>query len=208
MYMLRMEKISRPSIDEVKPSFNNLPETDHKDGKYRLRRYSVIEFLAEPTKFKVLPISSFTQSANYNNFQGDVERKFENIEEDVLKSVGMEEIVYLFRYINRLAPGVRVDIHQMRVITLQDDTPVSPAGAPQDGYDCIGMVGIDRHKIEGGEVLVSYGKDDKPFMELPLDDGVAAFLDDKTLWHNASALKATNKNEEGYMDAFILTANK
>lgn len=212
MYMLRVDKIDFDLVEEVKPSFDNLPETDHKDGKYRLRRYSAIELrhALHVKKFKVLPGSDFTQSSEYNKFQGDVKRNFKNIEEETLASKGVEEIVYMFRYVNELSPGTRVDIHQMRVITRYRlvSTPVSPEGAHQDGYDCIAMVGIDRHNISGGELLISYTKDGEPFTSIPLDLGVIAFLDDKALWHNASPLRAIDGNEKGYMDAFVLTANK
>ena len=43
MKLLQLDKISDESIESLIDSFNNLPETDHADGKYRLRRYSVIE---------------------------------------------------------------------------------------------------------------------------------------------------------------------
>ena len=210
--MLRMDKIDVGLVEEMKPSFDNLPETDHKDGKYRLRRYSAIELRhsLHVKRFEVLPDSDFTQSSEYNKFQGDVKRNFENVEEETLASKGVEEIVYMFRHVNELSPGTRVDIHQMRVITQYRlvSTPVSPEGSHQDGYDCIAMIGIDRHNISGGELLISYTEYGEPFASIPLDLGVAAFLDDRTLWHNASPLKAINHNEKGYMDAFILTANK
>ena len=38
-YLLRVDKLSDATVASVAPSFDRLPETDHKDGKYRLRRY-------------------------------------------------------------------------------------------------------------------------------------------------------------------------
>ena len=159
--------------------------------------------------FKVLEAKSFTQSKEYNNFQGDVERTFENLEDETLHSKGMEEMVYLFRKLNHLPHGTEVDIHQMRVITSPDDTAeVSPEGAHQDGYDCIAMFGISRHNISGGDLLVSDSQTGKPFMSLPINEGTGVFVNDKVLWHNASSLETIENNDSGYMDAFILTAHK
>jgi len=207
-YLLRIDQLSNRAVTSVKKSFKNLPETNHRDGKYRLRRYSKIKLLAEPQKFQELEVAEFTQSSDYNTFQGDVERKFENLEPDTLDSYGLREIVYLFRSLNQLSVGTEVDIHQMRVITLEEDTPVSPEGFHQDGYNCIAMFGIERHNISGGELLVANGKNDTPFVCLPINDGTGAFLDDQALWHNATDINRIDTEDQGYMDSFILTANK
>ena len=208
MYLLRMDQLSAKAVESVAASFGRLPTTQHKDGEYRLRRYSQIELLKEPQSFKHIPISSFTQSSQYNKFQGDVERTFENIEQKVLESYGFKEIINLFRTVNQLSVGVLIDVHQMRVITLHDDTPVSPEGLHQDGYECIAMFGIDRHNVQGGELLVSHGNDCEPFVRLPINEGTGVFLDDQAMWHNATDLKPVDEKVCGHMDAFILTANK
>lgn len=208
MYMLHMDKLTPEALSSLKPSFENVPETDHKDGKYRLRRYSKVQLLMEPNKFKTMEATEFNQSSDYNNFQGDVPRTFENIEENTLGSKGMEEMMCLFRTLNQLPHETEVDIHQMRVITLHDETPVSPEGAHQDGYECIAMFGIARENIEGGELLVTDSQDGSPFIQLPLNEGTGVFLNDRALWHNATKLNAVEKDRTGYTDVFILTAHK
>ena len=95
------------------------------------------------------------------------------------------------------------------VITLPSvPAEVSPEGAHQDGYDCIAMFGIARHNILGGELLVSDGEMGNPFVSIPINEGTGVFLNDQALWHNASSLAPIEKGRTGYMDAFILTANK
>tara|TARA_R110002020_G_scaffold314098_1_gene529388 strand:- start:1164 stop:1787 length:624 start_codon:yes stop_codon:yes gene_type:complete len=207
--MIHVDKLTSQGVNSLKESFNNVPTTDHKDGKYRLRRYSRVELLSEPKKFKILEGNEFNQSSDYNKFQGDVERTFENLENETLQSKGMEEMLYLFRMLNHLPHETEVDIHQMRVITLPNHTAeVSPEGAHQDGYDCIAMFGIARYNISGGELLVSDGEMGKPFVSIPINEGTGVFLNDQALWHNASSLAPIEKGRTGYMDAFILTANK
>ena len=77
---------------------------------------------------------------------------FKEIEKDILQSEGMKEICLAFKKINNLDDGQRVDVHQMRVITYDeefgDKTPVAPEGVHQDGFDCIAMVGINRNNIK------------------------------------------------------------
>ena len=41
--ILQVTKLDPELIDQIKGSFDRLPETDHKDGKFRLRKYSLIE---------------------------------------------------------------------------------------------------------------------------------------------------------------------
>ena len=219
MRLLQLDQLTDFAVESVSPFFENLPETDHKDGKYRLRKYSLVELLMEPKMFKVLEAKTFTQSKDYNNFQGDVERKFENLDDELLQSSGFKEILYLFRMINQLPHGTNVDIHQMRiVVTDGKSSMVSPEGIHQDGYDCIAMIGISRYNITGGHLLVYNNSDDefkgkplpetKPFFDLALDAGKIVFVNDKNLWHNASSISPVDPSEHAYMDSFILTANR
>ena len=206
MHLLRLDRLSDRAVRQLSSSFEDLPATDHKDGQDRLRRYSMIELMIEPKAIKELPVSTFTQTDEYNDFQGNVERHFENIDKDTLNSDGMKELIYSFRTINNLHPATLIDIHQMRVVTLPDGTAeVSPEGVHQDGYDFISMIGIARHNIEGGHLLVYLNKEDENFISLPLEGGHMVTLKDDELWHNASPIVVVDKGERGYMDAFILT---
>lgn len=207
MNLLRLDEFNHAIVRELAPSFHNLPSTEHKDGKYRLRRYSVIELMLEPKAIKTLPINSFMQTDKYNDFQGNVERKFENIEEDVLYGDSMKELVYSFRMMASLPTNTQVDIHQMRVITTSESTEISPEGVHRDGYDVISMIGITRHNILGGNLLVYDNQDSDHFVSLPLDGGRMVTINDKKLWHNGSSIIPLDKNNKGYMDVFVFTAN-
>jgi len=203
--LLQLGTISRSAVEDLSQSFNDLPETDHLDGKYRLRRYSVIK--CSEDKCNKLEGEDFFQSEDYNSFQGGMTRKFEPIESSVIHSKGMLEIYNRFKSVVGFSDGQKVDVHQMRVITLEEETQVSPEGIHQDGYDYICIVGINRHNIRGGNFL-SYGnKDEEPFMSLPLEAGAMVVVDDRRLWHNASVIKSRYPigYEAGFLDTFILT---
>ena len=53
MYKIKLEQISQWGVSTLKDSFNKLPTTDHRDGQYRLRRYSKIK-LSDTDHFKYM----------------------------------------------------------------------------------------------------------------------------------------------------------
>ena len=85
---IRLDEISQESVDSVKESFDRLPKTNHLDGQYRLRRYSRVRIndTYEFSYFK-LPQQDFNQSEHYNKHQGGMSRAFEEIEDDVVRSM-------------------------------------------------------------------------------------------------------------------------
>jgi hypothetical protein len=208
--LLQLNQLPLQYVAEISHSFDDLPETDHKDGKYRLRRYSRLQpFIGNIVR---QPKQKFIQSYKHNKFQGDVAREFEEIEDSVIDAVGFLQMCRIFMKENFIEGGNIIDVHQMRIVTDDEKAEVSPEGVHQDGYDCIAMIGIARHNITGGDLLIYKsnvdGHDPEPFMTFCLDDGDMVLLDDKVFWHNAAPIKSTDPSKPGYMDAFILTATK
>ena len=200
--LLRLNTIGAEAIESLAPSFNNLPETNHLDGKYRLRRYSAVRCNG---KCVDTGVDTFEQSSEYNKFQGDMSRKFEPIEKSIIESDAILQICSQFNYICGFPEKQKIDIHQMRVITLEDETPVSPEGVHQDGYDYICVVGVNRYNVTGGHFLAYLNRDEEPFLSLPLRPRLMVTVNDRVLWHNASDIKPV-LGKDGYMDSFILTA--
>ena len=202
--LLQLSRISESAVDELSPSFDNLPETDHLDGKYRLRRYSVVKCSGNCVE---AGDNTFIQSDKYNKFQGNVLRKFDPIESDVISSLGMLEICSVFTSACGLPSDQEIGIHQMRIITLEDKSKVSSEGVHQDGFDYISMVGIKRHYILGGKLLVHSDPEEKPFLSIELGAGLAVTLNDRLFWHDASNISPETESQ-GHMDTFILTAKE
>lgn len=100
---LHLTQLSMAAIEQLSPSFEALPHTEHADGQYRLRRYSVVSF--EDGQVIDLNKNSFVQSSDINRFQGDVIRQFEPIEKDILASDGFREMCALFVSANHLPNG-------------------------------------------------------------------------------------------------------
>jgi len=216
MKLLQLNKLSDEAVESLAESFNRLPHTDHKDGQYRLRRYSVVEVRttfwnakreAEVTK---LEHRKFMQDATLNKHQGGMKRDFEEIEDSVIESEGMKEMCLAFKQANELVDGQEVEIHQMRVTTLGDGlTPVAPEGVHQDGYDHIAMIGINRFNLSGGALLIYESASDRTaFMEKELAAGEMIMIRDDIFWHNARDVWPLNRKEQGYGDWFVLCAKK
>ena len=207
MYKIKLEQISQWGVSTVRDSFNNLPTTDHRDGYYRLRRYSRIK-LSDSIHFKYMKLESeaFNQPTHYNKFQGGIDRQFEDIEDDVVNSGGMLEMCDTFLASSGFSDDHEIEIHQMRIVTRDELTPVSPEGVHQDGYRFIAMVGISRYNITGGNLLVCKTYEGKPIVDFPLESGEMIMLDDRAMWHDATQIKPVNNSVQGWMDAFILTA--
>ena len=205
MHKLILDRLPDELIKEVQSSFNDLPHTGHADSEFRLRRYSVIDFCGVP-----VGESTFTQSSDYNKYQGDVLREFEAIEDSVVNSKCFRKMLGLFRYAGEISIE-NVDVHQMR-ITVPNGMSVaelSPEGPHQDGFDCIGIFSIDRHNICGGELLVLNDGDAHPFWSFVMRPGEVVVIDDRELWHDGNCIARDVEGiEENYMDVFVLTANR
>ena len=210
MYRMQLDKMSDHCLESLSGNFDDLPTTNHADGAYRLRRYSRVHMCNESMIYKTLDGKQFTQSSSYNNFQGDVTRTFENISEKVITSYGFWELCSRFLNSCRLPTNNVIEVHQMRVITLDNEheTHVAPEGVHQDGYDSICIASIERHNVKGGHLLVHKEKDSEAILNLALDNGELAYINDRELWHNATPISRLDPLSGGHMDLIILTATK
>ncbi|GAM75414.1 hypothetical protein JCM19241_3326 [Vibrio ishigakensis] len=204
--LLQIAHLSQACVDELTPSFDALPHTKHADGDYRLRRYSVVTLNGD--KVVEEDQHTFVQTSDINHFQGDVVRRFEPLELNTLNSKGLLEMCQIFSEANELEDGHPIEIHQMRIDAIYDETPVAPEGVHQDGFDAIALVGIHRHNIVGGEVMLYEDSHQAPFFRKVLNDGEITLLDDHDLWHNAQPIYRVDSEQEGHMDVFVLTAHK
>lgn len=202
--ILQIIKVESSLLGEIKDSFNNLPETDHADGKYRLRRYSRVH--VTPAYHLInLGDDTFTQSEDYNKHQGGMARKFESIDEEVLESTALSELTAAFLTACNIHGQHEFDIHQMRVKCLGGATQLSPEGWHQDGYNYIAVIGVDRNNIIGGEMLLSTSKVDAPFLQATIDTGTLVVVDDSHLWHNGRSIQPIDDNKPAWMDVMVFT---
>ena len=205
MHKLILDRLDEELIKEVQSSFNDLPHTGHADSEFRLRRYSVIDFCGVP-----VGESTFTQSSDYNKYQGDVLREFEAIEDSVVNSKCFKKMLGLFRYAGEIDLE-DIEVHQMRVTVPKSMSvaELSPEGPHQDGYDAVGIFSINRHNLCGGELLVFDDKDAHPFWTMILKPGEVVVFNDREVWHDGNSVTRDVEGvDENYMDVFVLTARR
>jgi hypothetical protein len=181
------------------------------DGSYRLRRYSRIRMGEQPEvdetcNYIKLSQKPFHQSEDYNKHQGGMSRLFEDIEDEVVVSLGMREVCDKFLQACGFENDHVIEVHQMRIITSGEKTPVSPEGVHQDGYDYIAIIGVERYNISGGRAFVYRTYGGKPIFESVLNNGEMLMINDRNLWHNASGITRIDPDAQGHMDTIILTA--
>jgi len=203
---LQLTKLSENAIAQLAPSFGHLPNTEHADGQYRLRRYSVVQF--KDGKVIDLNKNEFMQTDDINRFQGNVVRQFEPVEKSTLESEGMRELCEVFAQSNNLQNGQEIEIHQIRISAIYNETQVAPEGVHQDGFEHIALIGMGRHNVEGGDIMLYNSFNEAPFFRKALQSGEVAMLADNKLWHNATPIKSVIEGQEGYMDVFVLTAKE
>ena len=208
--ILQIIKTDPSLLDGVKQSFDVLPETDHADGNYRLRKYSRVCADCKDGQCEItdLNVKQFNQSTKYNQHQGGMVRNFNNIDADVLNSAALRKMARAFRDACHLPVLYTMDIHQMRVRCKGGATQLSPEGWHQDGYDCIAMIGIDRCNVIGGEILLSTSKTQPPFLQAVMDPGTMVIVDDSHLWHNGRSIQPLENGKPAYMDAMVFTARR
>ena len=209
--ILQITKVEAELLDEIKDSFNDLPETDHADGKYRLRKYSRVEACFDGDdglQLCSLENNKFNQSEDYNKHQGGMTRKFVNIDTEVIGSNAVREMVRAFFDSCKINGDQEFDIHQMRVKCLGGATQLSPEGWHQDGYDYIAVIGIERNNIIGGEMLLSTSKVDAPFLQAAIDTGTLVIVDDSYLWHNGRSIQPADDSKPAWMDVMVFTLKK
>jgi len=192
------------SPDFLQDSFNHLPQTEYADGKFRLRRYSVIKIRG--TGFDRVVKKEFSQTDEYNKFQPNVIRQYDEILDRAIFCFKFKAILDCFKRVNKLLDDQEVEIHQMRILAQDDgEALTSPEGIHQDGFRRIAIVGVNRYNITGGNLLVYRDKGSKEIVDMVLETGEMVVIDDEVLWHSATAIKSIDKEKPGYMDVFILT---
>ncbi|MDK2597213.1 2OG-Fe dioxygenase family protein [Pseudoalteromonas obscura] len=202
--LLQLRFIQQSHIDSVKPFFPRLPDNPYADGAFRKRRYSVLKFAAG--NISIQPAKAFVQDDSINQFQGNVERVYENLEADLLQSEGFKHLLQEFKVMTGVADDADIEVHQFRMLAIESDTPPAPEGVHQDGFDHVCVCGVSHENIAGGELLVYEHKEAEPCFKMEIKDGLFALVNDREVWHNATPMNKLNAEEIGYLDCFVFTA--
>jgi hypothetical protein len=199
-----LEKIDSLQIEQFKPFFATLPVDPYiKDG-YRFRRLS--HFQISGDKLTLLPHGYLFQSKDYNPLLGDIQRKFEELDKNLIALDEFKKLVFEFSDRINLKPGESIGVHQIRTTCSANNLGnPAPEGIHQDGADFIGIFAVDRHNIKGGETHLYTAKKEKPIFNKVLNSGELLILSDRDYFHFTSPIKPLSEETEGTRDVFVLT---
>ncbi|KZN31447.1 2OG-Fe dioxygenase family protein [Pseudoalteromonas luteoviolacea] len=202
--LLQLRFIQQSHIDSVKPFFTRLPDNPYADGAFRKRRYSVLKF--QDNTVSIQPTKAFVQDDSINNFQGNIERVYENLETELLQSEGFKQLLAEFKVMTGISDERDIEVHQFRMLAIESDTPPAPEGVHQDGFDHVCVCGVSHENIAGGELLVYEHKEAEPCFKMEIKDGLFALVNDREVWHNATPMNKLDADKVGYLDCFVFTA--
>ena len=153
------------------------------------------------------------QSSNYNTLQGDIERWFAPITEEIGASDSLQTVLRFSRDLfSQLAPTIRrwhIEVHQFR-IEARPDAPgePTPEGVHRDGVDYVLVLLIDRQNIAsgtttihdpGGTMLGSFT------LAHALD---AALVDDARVFHGVTPVTPLDPSEPSHRDVLVVTLRR
>lgn len=199
------QRLTDLDLNAFAPFFVNLAADPYVNGDYRFRRYS--QFTGPAECLEKLPHDDFVQSRAVNYLNGDILRAFAEIEPALTELPAFQ---YLFRQVNGffgLDPARTVyGVHQIRITCSGSDQglPV-PEGIHQDGFDLIAILCVARKNIEGAETGIFYHPDQKPAFSTTLMPGDIVYCNDRRVYHNTSAIQASNGVGSGHRDVFVIT---
>ena len=203
-FYLELGQLTEQSVETLAPSFDALPPNPYMDGAFRLRRYSHFNCVGD--KLERLPTKAFVQSGDINTYQGNVERVYPEIEDQIVNSEAFAEMFRNFKAMAGVNDETPIEVHQMRIIVNNNETTeAAPEGVHQDGFQRLAVFVIDRKNINGGEIRVHATKEADPFVSHAFDKGEFVVLNDQRFWHSAAAIEAAN-DDDAHMDVFVLTA--
>lgn len=137
-------------------SWNNLDMDLHMadNGKYRYRRYSVVNWRID-SGLEYLPPEPHFQKKTYNTLNGDVYRHYSPFEDSTLRGPFLKEIIScsttIFNQLKDKQQDWRIECHQFRIVpSLNESGLPTPEGKHRDGVEYVFMMIVNRYNVEGG----------------------------------------------------------
>lgn len=178
-------------------------------GRHRRRRHAVFRADRDGTIAR-LPHQPHYQSLNYNALQGDIERWFEPVRDEVAHGATLATVLGFCRdFFGQLAPqvpGWHIELHQFRIEARSDEEgQPTPEGVHRDGVDYVLVLLIDRHNIVSGTTTIHTADGSllgSFTLTAPLD---AALVDDARVFHGVTAVTPQDPTREAHRDVLVVT---
>lgn len=200
-----LEMLTAIKVDELKPSFAQLPEDPYLEGNYRFRRLSHFKIVGN--RLIKLPHRRLFQSKAYNPLLGDVIREYAELDDELVQLESFQRLIWeFFQFCQLCSTANEIGVHQIRTTaSSQKLGNPAPEGIHRDGVDVVGIFSADRHGIGGGEThLYRATEKEHPVFSKVLHPGELLVFKDDQYFHYTSPVNAIGV-EQGTRDVFVLT---
>jgi hypothetical protein len=201
------EIIKLPPVDDpFLASFENLAPDIYIGNKNRSRRFSQYKMTHKNGRwnFELLPHRPYMTFWKYNKVAGGIKRYYEPLQVDFTPQIeaGANAIPL------PKDDEWQINVHQYRVVVRPGMTGVTvPEGPHQDGHDYVMIAVLKRAEITGAEMsLLPIGGEGEPFFKTTVEEGEAALLDDRRMFHYVTEIVPIKT--EGYRDIFVIAFSR
>jgi hypothetical protein len=180
-------------------------------GRYRRRRFAVFRATAESVVRK--PHQPHYQSRDYNPLNGDIERWFEPVTDDIAAHPALRAILSTcHRLFDRLTPektrppAWHVELHQFRIEATGGVVgQPTPEGMHRDGVDWVLVLLVSRVNVQSGETTIADLRR-VPLGSFTLTDPLdAAVTDDNRVYHGVTPVMPLDPARPGHRDVLVVT---
>lgn len=202
-YIFGEHKFNTNSLLQLQNSFDKLPL----DKYYTNSRNRAFSLLKVNTSIEIVGNLNFYQSSEYNNYNGNLLREYDNISDSILDNNSFKDVVLTFNNIVSKEFNKEnnyIQIHKIRVYANEDSTNLIPEGIHQDGFNMIAICCISRKNIKGG-VSNIYDKNKNIIYSKQLEEGEMIIINDIKNYHDVTNIELIDKEKIGYRDIIVLT---
>jgi hypothetical protein len=193
-------------LSSLQDSFENLPPDNYVNSRLRSRCYSCYRY--QDGELTHLPGKDFMQTKDINKALGDVERKYEEIDDSLRTNPVFLRMFEEFVQRTGITGESVIEAHQIRWHCHAHIKEVAPEGTHQDGFDYVSVYMVSTYNVDGGEMILYRDVDKPPFLKKQLGDGEFLLLNDRKVFHNAAPLVPTPNEQDGHWDVIVLTASR
>lgn len=195
------------SFNLFQQSWNYLePDGYLKAGEhYRYRRYAVFNWVAG--QLTAMPCEPHYQERHFNALYGGIERHYQPW---AVATQANSYFRYLLVWLGQHLPGnpmhYRIQAHQFRIYAgVEQGGKPSPEGIHKDGSDYTFIHLLQCCNISGG-VSQMYDNAKHLVEQITLEKaGDSILLNDKSCYHNTTAIKPKDPRANAYRDVLVLT---
>jgi hypothetical protein len=195
-----------PADDKLLSSFTNLAPDIYIGNNNRSRRFSQykMSFKNGGWNFELLPHRPYMTFSMYNKAAGGIKRYYEPLEVDFTAQIeaGAKAIPL------PTDDEWQINVHQYRVVVKPGLAGVTvPEGPHKDGHEYVMIAVLKRGGITGAEMsLLPLGGEGEPFFKATLQEGEAALLDDRRMFHYVTEIEPIET--EGHRDIFVIAFSR